>query len=162
MRPALPLALIAVLVVTGCARITESRLNPLNWFGSSTQVANVDASGNQRPLVTADMVQREVDGRIMIDSVDSLSVLRNAGGAIVQATGTASAQGAFNAQLVPVAFDNGTLTLAFRVEMPGGAQTQGSTTSRRIDVARVLNASDLAGVRSIRVQGARNARVSSR
>ena len=32
--------------------MAESRLNPFNWFGSSQPAANVDASGNLRPLVT--------------------------------------------------------------------------------------------------------------
>ncbi len=162
MRPALPIALIAVLAVTGCARIADSRINPLNWFGSSTAVANVDAAGNLRPLVTAEMIQREVDGRVLVDSVDQLEISRNAGGAILRATGTMATQGGFNAQLVPVAFEGGTLTFAFRVEMPQGFQPQGSANTRRITVARVLDAGMLAGVRTIRVQGARNARTSSR
>ncbi|MEY1555478.1 hypothetical protein AB3Y40_07560 [Yoonia sp. R2331] len=162
MRPALPLALIAVVTATGCARVAESRLNPLNWFGSSTAVANVDAAGNLRPLVTAEMVRREVDGRVLIDSVETLEISRNAGGAIVRATGVAATQGSFNAQLVPVAFEGGTLTLAFRVEQPQGFQPQGETNTRRVTVARVLDATMLAGVRSIRVQAARNARISSR
>ncbi len=162
MRPALPLALIAVIAVTGCARVAESRLNPFNWFGGSEPVANVDAAGNLRPLVTASMVRREVDGRVLIDSLETLEVSRNAGGAIVRATGVAATQGSFNAQLVPVAFEGGTLTFAFRVEVPQGFQPQGPVATRRVTVARVLDAGELAGVRSIRVQAARNARVSSR
>lgn len=162
MRPALPFALCIILAATGCSRIADSRFNPLNWFGGSQPVANVDAAGNLRPLVTSEMIRREVDGRVMIDTVEAMDVARNASGAIVTATGTAATQGGFNAQLVPVAFENGTLTLAFRVEIPQGFQAQGPANTRRITVARALDASELAGVRSIRVQGVRNARVSRR
>lgn len=161
MRPALPLLLILTLTATGCARVAESRLNPLNWFGSSTP-ANVDAQGNLRPLVTADMINRTVDGRILIDSITALEVNRTPDGAIVRATGVAATQGGFNAQLVPVASDGGVLTLAFRVEVPQGFQPQGPAATRQITVARALSNADLAGIRSIRVQAARNARVSSR
>lgn len=160
MRPLLPLALCTVLVVTGCARVAESRFNPLNWFGASQPVA-VDPA-NRRPLVTSDMVTQVVDGRVLIDQITALEIVRAADGAIIRATGIASTQGQFNAQLVPVARDGGRLTLAFRVEVPQGFQAQGSSASRQITVARALSANDLAGVRTITVQAARNARVVSR
>ncbi len=162
MRPALPLLLCISIAATGCSQISQSRLNPLNWFGASQPAANVDAAGNRRPLVTSNMVTQVVDGRIAIDSVDALEVNRTADGAIVRATGTAATQGAFNAQLVPISRDGGTLTLVFRVEVPQGFQPQGPTRTRQVTVARVLSANDLIGVRTIRVQGARNARASRR
>lgn len=160
MRPALPLLLCAVLAAPGCARLSESRLNPLNWFGASQPVANVDAAGNLRPLVTADMIGQVADGRILIASVDALEVNRTPGGALVRATGTAASQGSFNAQLVPVSQDGGTLTLAFRVEV--STNETGPVASRQVTVARVLTQQELAGISRIRVQGAGNARVSSR
>lgn len=162
MRPALPFILCALLTTTACARLTESRLNPLNWFGPSAPVANVDSAGNLRPLVTSDMLSGMQDRRVVIDTVDTLTVSRTAEGALVTATGTAVKQGAYNAQLVPVDVLNGTLIFELRVEMPDGFQAQGPAQSRRVTVARALDQENLNGVRLIRVQAARNARTSSR
>ena len=161
MKTSLTLALIAALSVSGCSRIADSRLNPFNWFGPSQPVANVDADGNLRPLVpgTGSVV---FDQRGAIDQISSMSVERTPEGAIVRATGIASTQGQFNAQLVPVQFANGVLTLAFRVEAPAGFSAGGTDSSRSITVARALSNAELAGVRVIRVQGARNAREARR
>lgn len=158
----LTLMLCLALAVAGCARIADSRLNPLNWFGSSRPVANLDENGQVRPLVPAGSFTRVVDQRGLIAQVTAMEVARNPQGAIVRATGVASAQGGFNAQLVPVDVSGGVLTLAFRVERPAGFQPGGSVASRTISVARLIPADELAGIRAIRVQGAQNARVSSR
>ena len=161
MRATLPLILCATLAVTGCARVAESRLNPLNWFGSSQPVANVDQNGQLRPLVTG-TGPAVIDQRGAIDQISAMAVDRTPGGAIVRATGIASTQGQFNAQLVPVSNTGGVLTLAFRVEAPSGFAAGGSDFSRQITVARAFSDRDLAGIRVIRVQGVRNAREARR
>lgn len=154
MRVSLPLLLCATLAVTGCARIADSRLNPLNWFGQPTS-APLTASGEIRPLVPANRTTRVVDGRGAIQSVTGLVIEKAPNGAIVRATGVASTQGQFNAQLVPVSNESGTLTLVFRIEGVANAPTN-SAFSRQVTVARVLTFTDLAGVRTIRVQSATN------
>lgn len=158
----LPLLLVSSLALAGCARVAESPLNPLNWFGSSRAVAVQSQDGTPRPLIPADRGVRIVDERPLIREIVALSVDRTPQGAIVTATGQASTQGWFNAELVPVSFDGGTLTLAFRAEPPTGFEATGTEASRRIVAARAFSRSDLFGVRAIRVAGEVNARVSSR
>ena len=155
MRAPLPLLLCAILTTTGCSRIAESGLNPLNWFGTS-QSTVVDASGQLRPLVPASN-GGTFDQRGGIAEVSSVTLERTPEGAILRATGVASTQGQFNAQLVPVSQQNGVLTLAFRVEGSANAAS-GSASSRRITVARLFTKAELAGIRSFVVQGARNSR----
>ena len=159
--PALPLMLCATLSLSACATISNSRFNPLNWFGNSTAVAT--APGQElRPLLPEGTQVGEIDRRGLIDSISEMRIDRTANGALVRATGEAATQGQFNAQLVPTGFANGTLTLAFRVEVPAGAQAGGSSATRQITAARALSFDDLAGVNRVQVQAARNARVASR
>ena len=161
MRTTLILALATTVAISGCARVAESQFNPLNWFGTSQTTATpVDADGNRIPLVQAGGAQ-EIDARVLIDSVESMVVQQTSFGAIVRATGTAATQGAYNAELVPVRADAGTLTLAFRVEAVTGT-AQGGTLSRRIVAAKTFSQGELAGVSRIAVQGQCNAQVSSR
>jgi len=151
-----PLVLLLCLTLTlaGCARLAGSRLNPLNWFGTSVAVAPTDAAGNLRPLVPAARQVTANDARILIGSVTALEIDRTTGGAIIRATGLAAAQGGFNAQLVPVGQDNGTLTLEFRIETPPAAQPGGSAAGRTITVARTIGEAELAGLRQVVVIGA--------
>lgn len=156
MRPTLPLILCAALTVSGCSRISESRFNPFNWFGTSTVSAPMDANGNLRPLITPGAGIQVVDGRSPVDTVTSLRIDRGPNGGTIVATGTA-ASGAFNAQLVPIDQTGGTLTLAFRTErasVGGGVQT--------ITAARQLSVQELAGVQRVVVQAARNSASTSR
>ncbi|SEW12642.1 hypothetical protein SAMN04488515_1181 [Cognatiyoonia koreensis] len=156
MRPTLPLLLCATLAISGCSRIAESRFNPFNWFGAATVAAPVDANGNLRPLVTANALNRVVDGRVPVDTVTSLRIDRSPNGGIVTASGAVPV-GAFNAQLVPVAQDGGTLTLSFRVEIPASASG-----TQTITAARAFNNAELAGIQRIVVQAARNSASSTR
>lgn len=158
MRKLLPLTLCLTLAAAGCARIAETRLNPFNWFGSSQATAPVDASGQVQPLVPAGAETQVVDARVLVSQVVSMEVARSPSGAIVRATGLAPAAGAFNAQLVPVRFDGGTLVLAFRVELPA-APVSGN---RQVTAARLIPFDELATIRSVQVQGQQNARGSSR
>lgn len=156
MRPTIALTLCAVLTVTGCSRIADSRINPLNWFNRGTVSAPVDATGSIKPLVSPEARNRIVDGRTLVSTVTSLEIARTPDGGLVRATGTAPT-GAFNADLVPVSQDGGTLTLAFRIEQGtsgGGAQT--------ITAARLLDNRELAGIRRVVVQAQQNSASSGR
>ena len=162
MRKTLPLFLLAALVLAGCARVADSRLNPLNWFGQSRAVATTQATGPLRPLVPEGARTAIVDARPAVETVTALRVDRTPQGAIVTATGVAATQGAFNAQLVPVARSGGTLTLAFRAELPAGFAAIGPAQSRSVTAAYLLDAAELAGLSTIRVSGRTNARETRR
>lgn len=154
-----------LLTLSGCARVADSRFNPFNWFGQSTQdparVA-VDASGERRPLVPEGRRTVIVDGRTLVQSVTALSVDRGPSGAIVRATGVAPTQGYFNAQLVNAGVSSGVLTLEFRAQAPSGFEAEGTPQSRQINAAYVIDASDLQDIRTVRVQAATNSRSSAR
>lgn len=141
------LVAVAGAALTGCARVAESRFNPLNWFGSSGGAAV--ATG---PLVPAGALVAPVDVRVPV-TVTRVEVARTDSGALVTATGVAPAPGYFNAQLLRVGIDGGILVLRFVAEAPatpvgGGAE---------IVAATAVSASTLAGLRGVRVEGATGA-----
>ncbi len=150
-----------LLTLSGCARISESRLNPFNWFGSSTEAA-VTEPAERRPLVPESRRNVEVDGRILVDSITSLNVDRAPSGAIVRVVGVAPTQGFFNAELVNRGVENGVLILEFRAQAPNRLEVPGTTRSRQISAAYVIDSIDLSGIRTVRVQAATNARTSGR
>lgn len=156
MRPTLPILLCAALVMTGCSRIADSRINPLNWFDRGTVSAPVDGTGTIRPLVSDAVRNRTIDARGLVSTVSTLDIARTANGAIIRATGAAPA-GAFNAQLVPVSQDAGTLTLAFRVEQ--GAASGGT---QIVTAARLLDNRELASISRVTVQAAQNSASTAR
>ncbi len=161
MQRRIVLLLCLSLTVAGCARLADSRLNPLNWFGRSTETRLVDPA-DRKPLVPVGKRTATIEGRALIAQIESLQVDRTPGGAIVTATGIAGSQGFFNAQLVRAGIDNGVLVYDFRVESPPGFEVTGTVSSRRISVADMLTSAELAGIRGIQVRGATNSRSSSR
>jgi len=130
-------------------------LNPLNWFRSdpaedTVEAVNIQVRADQRPLVA---------------EVTALVIERMPGGAIVRATGLPPEQGWHTAGLVsdtggaPV---DGVLVYSFRAIPPATPTRVSTQQSRELIVARFLSEFDLAGVRQIRVVGARNSRVARR
>lgn len=170
MLRSLPLCLCLSLAIGGCAQISTSRFNPLNWFGPSQPVAQpvaqtTDAAAPDtalRPLVPENRQVVVTDARVLVAQITELRIEPLPSGAIIRATGIATTQGFFNAELVPVGVENGRLTLEFRVESPTGFAPTGTAATRRITVALEIDNAGLAAIRSIRVQAAQNALQSSR
>lgn len=160
LRPLITVICLA-LMLSGCARLATSRLNPVNWFGPSAPVANTTPDGALRPLVAVGEAVA-VDTRVVIDQIIALQIEPTRSGAILRATGLAATQGFYNAGLVLAASDNGDVTYDFRVAAPAGFEAIGTEASRRITVALELSAAELAGLRSVTVRGAQNARESRR
>ena len=160
---ALPFLLIGAIALSGCARLSESRLNPSNWFASGGGGGATVAEGRDRgPLVPAGVRTLEVDARPLIAQVSSVSLERTPDGAILRATGVAQSQGWFNAELVLIAIDGGTATYAFRAEAPRDFQNTGSAASRSITAAVNLDLAELAAIRRFRVEAAGNSRTVGR
>lgn len=154
MKTPLLAALIAVTALTGCSRISGSRLNPLNWFGASTEETRTTSQ------VRVETVERR-DTRPLVNQITALRVDRVPSGAIVYATGLPPSQGFFAADLVQrnggVA-ENGVLVLDF-VAIPPRTQTAvGTQRSREITAALFMSEQSLQGVRSIVVRGLSNQR----
>lgn len=151
MTRSLTVALIALLVLTSCGRVRDSRLNPFNWFGRSEQTE------------TLQTVQKPTDQRPLVADVVSMNVEPYSGGAIVRATGISPTQGWWDAELVEVETDEpGHLVLEFRLFPPVAEQGVNTPRSREVTVAMTLSPSRLENISRITVQGASNARTTRR
>jgi len=150
MTRSMTVALAALLTLTACGAVRDSRLNPLNWFGQSA------------PTESITLVEK-ADPRTLVDDVLSMSVEPYSGGAIVRATGRTNTQGWWAAELVEAETDDpGVLVLEFRL-LPPIVQTDVNTArSREVTVAMTLSPTRLADISSITVQGANNARATRR
>lgn len=155
MRAPLLLILSAALILGGCATVRDSRLNPFNWFGGSTETTVAVAPGR---IAVA-------DPRPLVDLVVEMNVERTPGGAIVQATGRPPRQGYWMAELVQLPGtpgENGVLVYDFRVARPDGPTRVGTEPSREVTAGAFLSDQDLAAVRSIVVRGTLNQRQANR
>ncbi|MGL5011393.1 MAG: hypothetical protein ACRC6I_16050 [Paracoccaceae bacterium] len=149
MPKTLPLLLSCLLVLAGCGGFRDSRLNPLNWFERSTEIA---------PLVPAAVA----DDRALVADVIDMQIDQLPGGAILRATGRAPVQGYWQAELVlreGPEEDPRAQIYDFRVFPPVTPTPVGTPQSREVTVGIYLSDIDLGGVTSITVQGAGNARV---
>ncbi len=145
----------AGLALSGCSRISESRFNPLNWFGAARSEAVVTAPAS---LIPERGGRVTVDQRGAIDQIVGVELSRTISGGLLTATGVDQSVGGFNAELVLISREAGTLTYEMRIERSGqDAGTTGSPAARTTTAAVVLSAQDLAGVRRITVQGASSA-----
>ena len=81
MRAIIPLTVILMLGLQGCAKIEASKFNPLNWFGAA-------APAEALPLFVA-----PTDDRVLVAQVLEMSVDKTPGGAIIRATGLPPSQG---------------------------------------------------------------------
>jgi hypothetical protein len=161
MHKPLTALLVASVFVSGC----NSRANPFNWFGGGRS-APVAAAEDVNPLIPTGGVRlfqrpEAEDITVPIASVTELRIEPDLSGAIVTATGIASRQGAFAAELRPTSEDlvpeNGVLTFDFVVAYPEYRTATGPAQSRKVVVGYDLSRQDLQRVRSIRVVGQTNA-----
>ncbi|WP_415182751.1 hypothetical protein [Phaeovulum sp.] len=154
-------ALTLSLVLAGCG-ISDSRLNPFNWFGKSTEQAST--------LEPADGYAKSPnDYRIPVAQITSLEIKPVQGGAVITAVGLPQTQGWWDAELIagngglP---ENGVLGFTFVVAapLPGTAAASRTSTSqsREVSVATFIGNQKLAGVTRITVTAAGNARTISR
>lgn len=149
--------LIVTLVLAGCGRARESRLNPFNWFGRSEETTQTVTEGA--------VPGRPDDGRILIAQVTDLEVARQPGGAIVRASGVPPTQGWWNTDLVaenggvPV---DGVLTYRFVIAEPLTPNRASTPQSRELTAATYVSDIKLEGVSQIVVLGAENSRSSRR
>lgn len=157
MRKPLVAALMGLMLLSACATVRESRINPFNWFGRSTEetLAVNDAATPQQPL----------DPRPLVAQVVSMKVDQMPGGAIISAVGLPPYQGYWDAELVPEPGDtaeDGTLVFDFRAVPPAVAVRSGTEPSREVTAGQFLSDQDLATVRTIIVRGQANQRSSRR
>ena len=144
----LTIFLTLAVVLSGCARVSESRLNPFNWFGGSSEEESVAAA------------EEPSDPRPLVADVTSLVVEQIPTGAIIRATGVPPQQGWHGGELVPDTDGpvDGVLSYRFRAVPPFEPTRVSTVRSRELSVAVSISQIMLADTRVIRVIGARNVR----
>ncbi|MEW9918782.1 hypothetical protein AB2B41_04165 [Marimonas sp. MJW-29] len=169
MRKTLPLLLAATLVLSACATVRESRINPFNWFGQSRS-ERIEQAENTNPLIpkggglfSFNRPETQVYLGQPFEEVTDLTVERVPGGAIIRATGLAARQGIYAVQLTPVNEEeeavDGVLTYRLEGIRPNRPTPVGTKPTREVIAARKVTDQQLRGVRQIRVEGQQNARV---
>lgn len=176
MKMTLTVLLVSSFALAGCGGWSDSGLNPGNWFGSSRSVpvddgAPATATEAVNPLIPAKRVGvfRRPDAEdvsVPIVSVSELRIEPAPSGAIIYASGIATRQGAFLAELRRVTTEEedkqGILSLSFRVVYPEEPTVVGSEFSRTIHAAYSVNRQELRNIRTVRVVGRENVRESRR
>lgn len=163
MKPVAVLALSA-LILSSCGAARDSRLNPFTWFGRS-QSTPVVTETDVNPLIPARRASLFTGSGEPapyagwdIGEVSELLVERRPGGAVIRATGISDRQGPYEVRLVRIGEESDATTLTYALR---GIQTRGprgSDWSRTLTAATWLTDNELAGIRTIRVKGARNMR----
>ncbi len=168
--------LVATMTLTSCGGIRDSRVNPLNWFGSA-QSGPVQQTAPEEinPLIpdTAsrglfDSLREQADIYVgtPVDQIKSLVVEAIPGGAIIRVTGVTDVLGVYDVRLTKTNEDDvaedGVLTYQLQGIRPARATRGGTERTRTVVAARRLSASQLAGTRVIRVEGLRNAQTTAR
>ena len=154
MRRSLTLLFCSALLVAGCGQISQSRFNPLNWFGRAQPVvADVAVNGALPALVPTWRAAQVIDARPLVQTITNVEVMRAATGGILRASAQTGAAGYYNAELVLVSIENGVATYDFRA-MPPAAPVSGQT---GLTAAEQLSANELRGIRQFIVRGAGNA-----
>lgn len=139
-------------VLVGCGRVSESRLNPFNWFG-----------GDRETVVATPDTTAAVRDDQLIAQVLELRIEPTPGGAILSTLGLAPTQGFWEAELVPVATEDGAgLAFEFRVKQPITAAPVGAQAAREVLAGTFLSTQDLGAARTITVIAGENRRTISR
>ncbi len=144
-------ALCASLALGACSTISQSRLNPFNWFG-----------GSEETVVQRSPLDKPADRRLLVHQVTEMKLEKMPGGVIIRATGLPPTQGFWDAELVARPAEDGVIIYDFRVFPPIEAASVLTPQSREVTVAAFLSDIKLEGIRQITVQGENNARSSRR
>lgn len=129
-----------------------SSLNPFNWFGGGARRAEQRSS-----LQPSGGFVNPADPRPLVDQVTRVTAERTTGGLIVTATALPSSQGWYEAELVRVPTEDASEAVYEFHAWPPLRQTRvGPVRSREIVAGDFLTANEAAGIRVIRIIGARN------
>ncbi|WP_151719961.1 hypothetical protein [Gemmobacter serpentinus] len=140
-------ALTLVLFTSACGGFSQSRLNPVNWFGRAEPAAAA-------PVIPA----RPADPRALAGQITDLKMEPMPGGAILRATAVMPTQGWWEAELVAVDKEpvDGKMVYEFRTYPPINQAGVSTPHSRSITAAVFLSDIKLSRINSVTVQGATN------
>lgn len=148
-------ALAMVLALGACGSVSQSRFNPMNWFGRESTETLVPRGG----WATG------TDRRALVPVVAEMEVIPTTGGALLRASGVTATQGWWDVELRPVNDArplDGALIYEFVVAAPRSQTARASEASRTVTAAVKIPTPRLQGVRRIVVRGAENARTVTR
>ena len=148
-------ALAMVLALGACGSMSQSRLNPMNWFGRESTETLVPRGG----------WGTGTDRRALVPVVRDVEVIPTTGGALLRASGVTATQGWWDVELRPVNDArplDGALIYEFVVAAPRSQTATSSEASRTVTAAVKIPTPRLQGVRRIVVRGAENARTVTR
>ncbi|MER5172510.1 hypothetical protein [Thioclava sp. GXIMD2076] len=164
MRKPFLASLAIVLALSACGSLRESRMNPWNWFGSSTEEKTTPTLAPKGGYEAA-----LADNRSVIAEVTALSIRKTSGGAIVEVTALPPTQGWWNIGLIaendgrPV---NGEVRYTLVGFPPAAGSPEatraGTVSSRQVTAAAYIDNFKLADVRKVTVVAATNSRSASR
>jgi hypothetical protein len=173
MRKSISTLLVSSLLLSACGTFSDSRINPMTWFGGSetAPVATSETSSNplipqKKGLFAGLRARNELYEGQPLEQITDLTVEPVPGGVIVRATGLAARQGVYAVQLTPENIDelpvDGVLT--YRLEGLRAEQNTGvgAIPTREVVAARAVTHQNLRGVHTIRVEGQQNAQISRR
>ncbi|MCH2094546.1 MAG: hypothetical protein MK160_05440 [Rhodobacteraceae bacterium] len=168
-----PLMLAAMVLITACSAVRDSQFNPVNWFGASRSRA-VETAEGVNPLIPArrqrvnilglgsDEPETPYEGLLVI-TVTELAVERRPGGAVIRASGIGGKSGLYDPRLIRDESESNATTLTFELRaLPGMIGTSGGEFARSVTAAVVLTDQQLGSIRTIRVKGRTNERVTRR
>lgn len=139
-------------ILAGCSGFSDSRMNPLNWFGNAeSEAVSEGESERVDPAL--------LDERPLVSGVQNLILEPVPGGVILRVDGVVPTQGYFGGELVALADEqpiDGAIVYLLRVSAPEVAQPIGSEANRTIRVGRFIPDRSLILVRSIVVRSASN------
>ncbi|MCG7492681.1 hypothetical protein [Thalassobius sp. Cn5-15] len=174
MQKSLSVLLISSVVLAGCGQsgLGQSRLNPLNWFGSAKPVTAVPATTDAtvNPLIPerSRLARDDTYQGELVANITDLIVEQTPGGALLRVNALAAAQGSHDVRLEalnegePIA---GVLVYELRA-IPLNPRFRdakvGSEATRRITAAAFVSEQTLARVNSIEVRGLNNTLASRR
>ncbi|WP_293444551.1 hypothetical protein [Planktotalea sp.] len=165
-----PLLLWSALILTGCGGgggLSDSWVNPGNWFGQSRSEA-ISADGIVNPLIPKQkaLTRKKVDYQgTPVAQIKSLRIERKPGGAIVHVVGVSDGIGYYDVRLqqdndgMPV---DGVLSYTLKAVRSKSAIRGGSEAARQINAARYISNQELKSARKIIVIGAQNQRSTRR
>ncbi|MEO0401272.1 MAG: hypothetical protein AAF214_02750 [Pseudomonadota bacterium] len=169
--------LVATMTLTACGAVRDSRINPFNWFGQSrSESVQRTPRAEVNPLIPEEReglfasIRNQGEEEYFgtpIDQVSGLVIERVPGGAIVRATAIADVDGVYDVQLTPpndesVPDENGVLTYRFEGVHPEARSRNTTQRQRTLVAAQRLTDNQLADIRTIRVEGRRNAQSTRR
>jgi hypothetical protein len=175
MRLLMTTLMISTLTLSACG-FRDSRANPANWFGNSrSQPVDIDQNVDTNPLIPQNESaglfssfsdQTDLYTGTPIDQVTELVIERVPGGAVVRATGVSDYDGPFGVRLTPTSDvsdpTDGIMSYTFEAERPRDAGRTTSTRVRTVTAAVRLTDKQLARIKTIRVDAARNAQTTAR